>query len=74
MTGWTKDKPDKTGYYWFYGDAFTQGKPRSFFTELHLVRVRQASNALVYIASGNFMTNKHGWWRPVELPELPKED
>lgn len=74
MNTWTKEIPKQAGYYWFYGDPFTDKrwtKPEDIRIELSLVEIRKISNGFVYIARGNFMENKIGFWQKAELPELP---
>jgi len=70
---WTKEFPNKVGWYWFYGYVF-QGEDNK---ELCAVRVRKISNGFAYICNGNFMSKKEtgeGVFTPMTIPNLPKTE
>lgn len=73
---WNNEFPERVGYYWFYGWRF--GYKKGFQDEypkpeLHVVKVRRASNGFVYICSGNFMYESDGvgFWKELPSPCLP---
>lgn len=74
---WRLSWPITPGNYWFYGyrwidrgNVTAKDKP-----EMCLVRVREVSNGVIYIADGQFLyfEESHGWFCPAELPEPPQE-
>lgn len=67
MNNWTKNLPTRSGYYWFYGDAFSTKLSRPQDIRLYLVKVHNN----IYICEGNFMINKNGYWQEAILPEIP---
>lgn len=69
---WSPDWPTTPGRYWFYGwrSKFTEGK-----RALHIVRVQQAVNTVVYTCDGAFMYTEEGAagvFLPLPEPELPR--
>jgi hypothetical protein len=70
---WTTEIPKREGRFWFYGDAFASDITRHCKNEIRIVRVREISNGFAYIADGNFMDNKKGFWGDeIIFPNTPE--
>ena len=69
-TQWTKDWPQKEGFYWFYG--WLWGHHKSCPAETDLVEVFQGRDSLVFVSSGNFIYKSEaiGIWQPAVVPGL----
>ena len=73
-TIWSKEWPTEPGWYWFYGDPFNKAK---HWIRLNTVKIVQTSKSIALICNGNFMYKQEasdGFWTPIIIPELPKED
>ena len=66
---WSAEWPIEPGWYWFYGKRSSFADKRDLFP----VQVRQATNAMVYIASGAFLyagEGARGVWAPMLVPHI----
>jgi len=65
---WSKDLPQKEGFYWFFGEQFKGENP-----ELRFVRVWKISNGFAYICEGVSMWESEmgrGFFKEVDLPVI----
>ena len=86
---WSNEFPSEEGVYWFYGDPFhgqlsCDFENSSIEPNLYYVQVKQISNGLIAVASGQFMSshkfNKEqrrsgyvGYWKKFEQIQLPND-
>lgn len=71
MDNWSKEIPKEPGFYWFYGDPFSNN-PRPQDVKIYLIEIRITSSGHpFYICSGAFISNKNGLWQKAILPEIP---
>ena len=75
--------PTKSGWYWFYGDPFCSEyhveryqkglqSENPWKPDIYSVRVRQTSNAPLYVVSGHFFENRlPGLWAEALVPDAP---
>jgi hypothetical protein len=73
---WTKEKPKKSGLYWFYGDIWwgsMNQSPEDFESELRIVKVEVWNKNITYICDGNFAYQGYGLYskEPIEIPVFP---
>jgi hypothetical protein len=69
---WTKEKPNEPGFYWYYGH--TRGH-LDRDPELIFIKVKKIQNGVARVAGGIFLFDLEpldGFFRPVDLPELPE--
>lgn len=69
---WTKEWPNKPGWYWFYGHKYGEDND----PEYGMVRVFQGSNSLIHTIDSQFMFKSEGHdgvFMIVEPPSPPKE-
>lgn len=71
---WSKKQPTEPGYYWFYGDPFSD-KIYNKYIRVYLVQAhRNGSGTISFVTEGHFMENKIGFWTPAHIPEFNEED
>lgn len=69
---WTKEWPNKVGWFWFYGHKYGEDKD----PEYGIVRVFQGANALIHTIDGQFMfpsDGHNGVFQEAVLPVPPLE-
>jgi len=66
---WSNEIPIQDGYYWFYGDPFSN-KNDSKYVRQYLVNARPFR--FMFVTEGNFMENTNGYWMRAEIPEPPQ--
>ncbi len=68
---WTETWPVEPGYYWFYGWCSAPLR-RDYESEMVLVKVSKAVNAIAYVTNGRFVyKDAVGLWKKAVLPEPP---
>jgi len=71
---WTKDWPEKTGTYFFYGWCFANHtRPPDY----HFVHAKRVGDRMMYVADGHFLYKSEGalgYWCEADLPPPPSLD
>ena len=68
MEQWTTIWPQKEGWYWFYGDRYSEER-----NVLFAVQVWKTKNSYAYVTNGTFIypSEATGIWLPITTPEIP---
>lgn len=74
---WTKEWPNESGNYWFYGCRFKPLDKSDRKLELSFVEVRNTAikGVLMYVTRGHFLYKEEGadgWWLKANIPVLPE--
>lgn len=74
---WSKEFPNKAGWYWFFGKLWNVGKPDYTPVEILSLKNSRGGKSAVGIAKGTFIyssENHIGFWISAILPPMPNED
>jgi hypothetical protein len=79
-TGWTRDKPQEPGHYWFIHDDFETDLFGMIEHEVEAVKVNTDTdgypNSVMLMGTGmpgDWKDDIGYWYGPIDQPELPRE-